>query len=254
MIIRGEKMTRRYGWRPSIGDQRDFKFSAIAPSAIAPPASVDLRLGCSPVEDQGELGACVAHALAGALEFMEKRTAVTFRVLSRLFVYYNARAIDGTTKVDCGTSIRSALKGLASLGVCGEPVWPYIVRKFSKKPCSQSYADALNLIVKSYHAIATLDEMKACLADGWPFAFGFSVYESFESAAVAATGIVPMPTATERMIGGHAVLAVGYDDARGAMLVRNSWGPDFGIGGYFWLPYGFFEDSGLSSDWWTVRP
>jgi C1A family cysteine protease len=249
-----DKMKRSYGWKRDIGDQRDFKFSAIAPAPVVLPTSVDLRPGCSPVEDQGDIGACVSNALAGALEFMEKRTAIApFRNLSRLFIYYNARAIDGTVKVDCGTSIRTALKGLSSLGVCGEPVWPYVPRKFAKKPCSQSYADALNLIVKTYHAISTMDEMKACLADGWPFAFGFSVYESFESDAVASTGIVPMPQPNERMIGGHAVLAVGYDDARGAMLIRNSWGPDFGIGGYFWLPYAFFTKPGMSSDFWTVR-
>src|SRR5262249_51679629 len=138
-------------------------------------------------------------------------------------------------------------------GVCSERAWPYAIAKFAIKPPPACYREALAHQITAYARLETLDEMQACLAEGFPFVFGFSVYESFESERVATTGVVPMPKRTERAIGGHAVLAVGYDHGKERFLVRNSWGTSWGMKGYFTIPYAYLADRDLSDDFWTIR-
>jgi C1A family cysteine protease len=99
----------------------------------------------------------------------------------------------------------------------------------------------------------TLPQLKGCLASGSPVVFGFSVYESFESAAVAKTGTMPMPKPSEKQLGGHAVLAVGYDDAQERVIIRNSWGTGWGKKGCFTMPYAYITDDNLCDDFWTIR-
>jgi C1A family cysteine protease len=217
------------------------------------PASVDLRPQCSKVEDQGNLGSCTANALVGAMEFLERKDQVPYAELSRLFVYYDERVIEHTTKVDAGAMIRDGIKTLAKQGVCSEKKWPYVISKFSVKPSPACYKEALDNQITSYQRILTLDEMRTCLADGFPFVFGFTVYESFESQQVARTGIVPMPQQGERVMGGHAVVAAGYDDSAKRFMVRNSWGEGWGMKGYFTMPYDYVADRNLSDDFWTIR-
>lgn len=242
-----------YGWLPDLPDGRDFLFGARRPQPAALPSVIDLRASCSPVEDQGQLGSCTANALAGALEFLEVKDKVPFSDLSRLFIYYNERVVEHTVKTDSGAMIRDGIKTLAAQGVCGETLWPYVISRFAVKPSAACYAQATRHEITSYERLQTLDEMRACLAAGYPFVFGFTVYETFESAAVAKTGIVPMPGPAERTLGGHAVCAVGYDDQEKRFLVRNSWGPGWGIGGYFKMPYAYLESRNLSDDFWTIR-
>jgi C1A family cysteine protease len=242
-----------YGWMPDVPDQRDYLYRAVRRAPAKLPSSTDLRPLCSSVEDQGQLGSCTANALAGALEFLEKKDKVAFADLSRLFIYYNERAIEHTIKSDSGAMIRDGIKTLAKQGVCPEKIWPYIVTKFTQKPAATCYKEALMHQITSYHRILTLDEMRACLAEGFPFVFGFTVYESFESQAVARTGIVNMPKAGEKVMGGHAVLAVGYRDSQKRFVVRNSWGPAWGMKGYFTIPYNYVADRNLSDDFWTIR-
>jgi C1A family cysteine protease len=217
------------------------------------PPGVDLRTGCSPVEDQGALGSCTANALVGALEFLEKKDGAAFVDLSRLFVYYNERVIEGTADSDSGAFLRDGIKSLAKQGVCPEPEWPYRIAAFRKKPTPKCYADAANHQITSYRRIVTTDEMRTCLADGFPFVFGFTVYESFESSQVAKTGIVNLPKPKEQVVGGHAVAAVGYDEAAQRFIARNSWGTNWGMRGYFTIPYEYLADRNLSDDFWTIR-
>jgi C1A family cysteine protease len=126
--------------------------------------------------------------------------------------------------------------------------------KFAQKPPAQAFSDALRHRTVSYQRLVnTLMQMKGCLAAGYPFVFGFSVYASFESPTVAQTGVVPMPQPNEQLLGGHAVLAVGYDDAQQRFTVRNSWGPTWGMAGYFTMPYAYLTDTNLADDFWTVR-
>ena len=242
-----------YGWVPDLPDHRDYFFSAVPRIPRALPGSVDLRPLCSTVEDQGALGSCTANALAGALEFLEKKDKVPFVDCSRLFIYYNERVIEHSTKYDNGAMIRDGIKTLAKQGACSEKTWPYVIAKFAVKPPSASYKEALTRQITSYHRILTLDEMRTCLADGYPFVFGFTVYESFESQQVAKTGTVGMPKPKERVLGGHAVLAVGYDDRRKRFTVRNSWGAGWGMKGYFTMPYGYCASRDLADDFWTIR-
>ncbi len=242
-----------YGWVPDLPDHRDILYSAVRKVPAILPSSVDLRPMCSRVEDQGNLGSCTGNALVGGLEFLERKDNVPYAELSRLFVYYNERVIEHTTKADAGAMIRDGIKTLGKQGVCSEKKWPYVVSKFSVKPSPACYKEALNHQIKSYQRILTLDEMRTCLADGFPFVFGFTVYESFESQQVAKSGIVQMPQPSERVVGGHAVLAVGYHDSAKRFIVRNSWGTGWGMKGYFTMPYDYVADRNLSDDFWTIR-
>jgi C1A family cysteine protease len=242
-----------YGWVPDVPDQRDYMYKKTFGLLRRLPARVDLRKYCSTVENQGKLGSCTANALAGALEFLEIKDKVAFKDFSRLFIYYNERVIENTVSSDSGAMLRDGIKTLKSLGVCSEKNWPYTISKFKDKPSASCYKEALNHQITSYHRILTLDQMKSCLAEGFPFVFGFMVYESFETQQVADSGIVKMPEKNERALGGHAVCAVGYDDADKRFIVRNSWGTDWGMKGYFTMPYAYLADRNLSDDLWTIR-
>lgn len=242
-----------YGWLPDIPDGRDYLYGTLRKIPAKLPAKVDLRKGCSPVEDQKDLGSCTANALAGALEFLMKKDRVPFIDMSRLFIYYNERVVEHSVKIDSGAMLRDGIKTLAKQGACSEKSWPYDVAKFATKPPKACYMEALNHQIISYARLDTLDEMRACLAEGYPFVFGFSVYESFESQQMAKSGILNLPRSGEKMVGGHAVLGVGYDDVAQRFMVRNSWGTDWGKKGYFTMPYEYVTDRNLSDDFWTIR-
>ncbi len=242
-----------YGWVPDRPDHRDLLYSTIAAPLPTLPVAVDLRPNCSPVENQGQLGSCTANALVGNLEFLEAKARKKVTDLSRLFIYYNERALEGTVKEDAGAMIRDGVKTLAKQGVCAGRLWRYNIAKFAVKPRAVCYQQALTHQVQSYHRIITLQDMLTCLAEGYPFVFGFTVYESFESKEVAKTGQLDLPKHGERTLGGHAVMAVGYDDASKRFVVRNSWGKAWGLQGYFTMPYAYLEDRNLADDFWTLR-
>jgi C1A family cysteine protease len=250
---KSKRINSWYGWLPDLPDQRDKLYAAIAAPPAILPASVDLRPGCSSVENQGELGSCTANALAGGLEFLEQKAGRPATDLSRLFIYYNERSIEGTVGQDSGAQLRDGIKVLVKQGVCAEVTWPYVIAKYAVRPPASCYRDGLKHLVTSYHRIMTLLEMKMCLAEGFPFVFGFTVYESFESPAVEKTGALDLPGPAERSLGGHAVMAVGYDDATKRFLIRNSWGADWGLKGYFTMPYAYLDNRNLSDDFWTIR-
>jgi C1A family cysteine protease len=244
-----------YGWLPDLPDQRDHAYTA--PSAVMRrlPRRVDLRPHCPPVFDQGALGSCTANAIANAFRYdlLRQHGSAGF-VPSRLFVYYNERALEGTVPSDAGAMLRDGIKTLARQGVCSERSWPYLPERFADKPPLRAYRDALRHQALSYQRLAQDPAlMKGCLASGFPFVFGFSVYESFESEAVARTGLMPMPAIGERLMGGHAVLAVGYDDRRARFIAMNSWSTAWGDVGYFYMPYAYLRNPKLARDLWTVR-
>ena len=249
------RSTRWYGWIPDLPDHRDRMYQAPTRILEALPPSVTLRAGCPPVYDQGELGSCTANAIAGALEFdqMKQQLDDVF-VPSRLFIYYNERVIEHTVDEDSGAMLRDGIKSVAKEGAPHEALWPYEIGKFRAKPTARAYSDALKHRAILYQRLTqSLPQFKACLADGYPFVFGFAVYESFESDVVARTGRVPMPKPKEKQLGGHAVLAVGYDDATERILARNSWGSKWGLAGYFTMPYDYITDNNLADDFWTIK-
>jgi C1A family cysteine protease len=242
-----------YGWVPDLPDHRDLMYNQLRPVPPSLPSSVDLRPMCPPIENQGELGSCTGNALAGALEFLERKNHVPFTDLSRLFIYYNERVIEHSVKSDAGAQIRDGVKTLAKQGVCPEKKWPYVISRFTAKPSAACYKEAHRHLITSYHRILTLGEMRTCLAEGFPFVFGFTVYENFESQQVTKTGVVNMPQSEERVMGGHAVLGVGYDDGLRRFIVRNSWGAKWGQHGYFTIPYDYLGNRNLADDFWTIR-
>jgi len=257
----------RYGWKPDLPDQRDYSYAVPHLTAAALPVRVDLRSRCpKTVYDQGQLGSCTANAIAAAIEFDQIKEKLPQATPSRLFIYYNERVIEGTSPaVDSGAQIRDGVKSVATLGACAETAWPYSDDNkspsacpscpYARKPSAAAVAEAARHRIKVYERLTTgqISTLKGCLASGYPFVFGFTVYDSFESAQVAKTGIVPMPGPQEHVLGGHAVLAVGYDDATSRFIVRNSWGPGWGMKGYFTLPYLYLASAQLADDFWTIR-
>ena len=245
----------RYGWIPDLPDHRDYLYAAPMEVLRKLPAKVDLRPRCPKVYDQGQLGSCTANAIAGAIEFdLMKQKAKKVFTPSRLFIYYNERVIEGTVDSDSGAMIRDGVKSVSKQGDCPEPEWPYAIEKFRDKPSRKCYRDAVKHKAVSYQRlIPAANQLKGCLASGYPFVFGIAVYESFESARVARTGVAPMPGPNEREIGGHAILAVGYDDQQQRFIVRNSWGARWGMKGYFTLPYAYATNPNLADDFWTIR-
>jgi len=244
-----------YGWVHDIPDQRDLLYAPPPAISAALPAKVDLRPQCPPPYDQGQLGSCTANAIAGALQFLEGKEGASSPVMpSRLFIYYNERALEGTTASDSGAQIRDGIKTVAREGYCPESEWPYRIADFASKPSAHCYADALKDRVSQYLRLnPALVPLQTCLASGFPFVFGFSVYESFESSEVADTGVANLPGPGEQLVGGHAVVAVGYDRAAGRFLLRNSWGAGWGMEGYFTMPFQYLTDPMLAADFWTIR-
>jgi C1A family cysteine protease len=255
------------GWMPDLPDNRDHLYAAPLAKLRILPSKVDLRKQCPKVYNQGEIGSCTANAIAAAIEFDRKKQKLSDFVPSRLFIYYNERSIEHSVPLDNGAQIRDGIKSVAKQGACPEREWPYddtpanpntnlwpAGAKPAQKPPKSCYTDAKKFRAVSYQRVdRMLAQFKGCLADGYPFVFGFTVYESFESAEVGRTGVLKMPKPGEGVVGGHAVLAVGYNDQSQCFIVRNSWGRGWGQKGYFTMPYSYLLTANLSDDFWTIR-
>lgn len=248
---------RGYGWLPDLPDHRDRRLALDQWAAKVPllPPSVDLEGLMPPVYDQGKLGSCTGNGIAGNLHFLKLKEALSEQgVPSRLFIYYNERVIEGTVDSDSGAMIRDGIKSVAQIGCPPEIDWPYDIAKFAERPSDLAFADAkLEKAIQYSRVDQTTEALKTVLANGYPVVLGFSVYESFETLAVEQTGMVPMPQPHERLLGGHCVLLVGYDDATGLWKLRNSWGPAWGQRGYFFMPYAYLVDENLADDFWTIE-
>jgi C1A family cysteine protease len=236
-------------------DERDLVFEATRKPKNKLPDSIDLR-DKFPAEpfDQGQLGSCTANALVGLREYLEVIDQKPYTHLSRLFLYYFERYIEGTVNEDSGAMLRDGMKVLQKLGVCPELDDEYNIKKFTQKPSDQAIADASQFKIKEYHRITSIKGVQQALVEGQPVAIGFMVYESFESYDVAENGIVPIPKAGEQKLGGHAVLVVGYKNINDKLhfIVRNSWGTDWGDKGYCYIP-ATFVTKGIIMDMWTGR-
>lgn len=246
------------------------KVGVAKPAKASLPAFVDLRAWCSPIENQGSLGSCTANAGVGLVEYFERRAFGKHIDASRLFLYKATRNMSHWTG-DTGAFLRTTMGALVLFGVPPEEYWQYVIADFDKEPSAFCYAFAQNYQAISYYRLdppgtpanVLLDRIKLNLSAGLPSMFGFTVYNSIGQAA--STGKIPYPTPGERITGGHAIVAVGYDDAmkikntnpksvetKGALLIRNSWGTGWGpMGGYLWLPYEYVL-KGLAVDWWSL--
>jgi C1A family cysteine protease len=254
---------RGYGWRPQLPDARDKLY--MARLRDLPPAEFDLRPSMPPVYDQGQLGSCTGNAIAAAMEYERDRQDLGEFAPSRLFIYYNERALEGTVASDSGAVIRDGIKVVNTDGVCPETLWPYDVGMFTVKPPKRCFVAAKADRAVQYLGVQTLGDLKDAISSKLAVVFGFTVYESFESPAVAQTGVMPMPRRGEATVGGHAVVAVGYSDPKSCVIVRNSWGASWGDHGYFYMPYQYLTGSRvnpdnapingahLASDFWAIE-
>lgn len=245
-------MTRHaYGYIPDLPDRRDHKFPMAADLALPP--MVDLRSQDSPIEDQGSLGSCTSFAVGAAIRFARRKESLPDFVTSHLFLYYNSRPFF-SKGVDSGATLRDAVKAAARLGDCAETDWPYDISKFAVRPPAQAYTDAMQDRALKYQRIPqNIQQMKNCLAQGFPFVVGVSVYDSFESQQAETTGFIPLPKNSESLLGGHALLVMGYRDSDLHFIVRNSWSNSWGDKGYCYLPYAYLQDDGLASDFWCIQ-
>jgi C1A family cysteine protease len=271
---------RGMGWIPDYPDFRDYTEMTDEVKSVlqltgvlktkGPSLSIDLREWCSPIEDQGGLGSCTAHAGVGVIEYYERKSFGRHLDASRLFLYKVTRNLM-KMKGDTGAYLRTTIGAMVLFGVPPEEYWPYREdeKEFDQEPPALCYAFAQNYQTVKYFrhdppgtkAEEILRKVKTYLSKGHPAMFGFTVYNSIEQAEK--TGRIPFPSPKEKIEGGHAIVAVGYDDkmktknkygkieTSGALLIRNSWGKGWGEEGYGWLPYEYIM-RGLAEDFWSV--
>ena len=244
---------KKYSYVPDLCDQRDYMYQEHGDKVANLPRKVDLRPQCSPIKNQGSIGSCTGNSIAGATEFAFRKDGKKTDDLSRLFIYYQERASEGTISQDSGAQIRDGIKAIATYGIPPESVWPYDTAKFTKKPSVKAYKAAVPNKVTKYLRVVTKDDMLNALASGYTFVLGFTVYESFESEEVAKTGVVPMPSPDEKSLGGHAVYCVGYDLDKNVFIVANSWGTGWGDQGYFYIPIEYLTNTNLAEDFWCIQ-
>jgi C1A family cysteine protease len=218
------------------------------------PAVVDLRRHCPPVYDQLHLNSCSANAIAAALRYDELKEGRP-DAPSRLFIYYNERVLAGVVGTDSPVSLRDGYRTVAKVGTSPEPMWPYVPRRFRRPPTLPCFhAARCRRAIRYYRIRRSVVQLRACLADRFPFVMAIAVHQSMMGRDVKHTGMVPVPARRhDRLRGGHAVLAVGYDHARRLIIFRNSWGRGWGDHGYGYLPYAFIASSSLTWDFWTMR-
>lgn len=237
-----------FGWIKDKPDSRDIPYVPLEARATLPP-SADIVL--PPVYNQGNLGSCVANALCTTFDYLDK---TRFKP-SRLFLYYNCRKRQGTVDYDSGSTIRTGFQSMNGDGICPERLHPYIIEKFMEKPSADDYKNAkFHKAIQYRYVENNLSALKTAIVNKLPVCFGFIVYESFVDNTKwnPATDPMPIPAEGEKVLGGHAVVACGYDDTKGCFKIRNSWGTGYGDEGHFWMPYDFIT-SDECADFWVLE-
>lgn len=249
-----------FGWVPDTPSIKDHKLTV--PAIIGLPTQVDLGRTPfqPPILNQGATSSCVGHACSSLVHFLRRKLGLPEFQPSRLFAYYFARFVRHSDwhTVDEGAMIRDAMTALTVVGVCSEQDWPFDVSKINVRPDPPDVVAAgghrtLRYVrmLRGANSPDDLYYLRRSLADGYPWGFGISVYSSFFDAG--GDGVVPMPKVTDSLEGGHMMYAVGYSDTQQLFKCANSWGEDWGDGGFAYLPYDYFRNEDLSDDMWTLR-
>ncbi len=251
------------GWVPSPPDPRDHIYEPPKAALADTRPDLDLNPGDWPVWDQRDLPSCTAQALAGGMSLLLRNhpkpgdhTTHDWEP-SRMFLYYNERAEEGTQAQRRPAHLRDAVKSVKQTGICPDALWPYDVNQYATKPPEGAYDAAKPHREIAYRRLKPhVEHMKACLKEKHPFTIGFRLFQSLATPKIKATGDIPAPTEQQLKSlpnNGHCVLVIGYDDAQQHWLIRNSYGPDWGKGGYGTLPYRYVTTPKLCADMWTVR-
>ena len=249
-LIRGEFGT---GWKPQLPDIHDKVLSAARFGGAVIPAHRDDRASMPPVYNQKNTNSCTGQGTAGALQYMRRKQGLEDFIPSRMFIYYNGRAMDGSQGFDGGSQVRNVIKSVATSGACSETDWTFDTSHINSRPTDKCYTDAKTDLVTSYAAVPQdIDAIRACLAHDIPIVFGFSIYSQFESDAMAQSGMLEMPGTFSIQLGGHCVVACGYSDKSKVVICRNSYGSDWGDKGYFYVPYSYVCNPGLAADFWQI--
>jgi C1A family cysteine protease len=248
-----QSANRKYGWKRDKPDARDFMYKITAPLPVQ--EIINLTPKFTPAYNQTTLGSCTGNGNSRCFQFAYMMCFGKDFMPSRLALYWLERFIEGTVNEDSGAQIRDGIKVMNKYGVCPESMWPYDVDKFTDKPTPECFTEMLNNRAVGYQRIdnADLNAILQCLASGYPIVFGFNVYSALESAKVAKTGILNMPTAKEQLLGGHCAVIAGSNLKTKRFLICNSWGPEWGQKGYFTIPFEYLTNPELASDFWTIR-
>lgn len=260
---------RGLGWVPDLPDKRDFSLRSMPPYEL--PGKVDLRQYQSPVRDQGQLGSCVGFAVTGGVEYLRATDKDLFSTIySPLYTYYRAREMQGWENYDSGAYIRDGVKSVTRIpppdpdnplpdirGAVPETAWPYKPNGFTKAPTPSVAKKGTRWQLGSYHRCdvssgLAVQSVMTALSKNWPVVGGFSCYASMFTPHVDQSGLIPMPSSNDWLVGGHAVLFVGYDMATAVFIFKNSWGVDWGMHGYGLLPFAYVHDRNLSDDFWAM--
>lgn len=245
----------KLGHIKDVHDPRDLKYTAAVKPGGGVQSKFSLKNALPPVLNQGDLGSCVSNAVSNTLMYIDMKNKHPKTILySRLFNYYNARALEGSVQSDSGCQIRDAIKVVNKVGSTDEQIWPYIIKKYVEKPVQLAYTDALKKTVTKYRRVnQTRADIKSCLSSGYPVIIGITCYTSMFTTACYNTGAIPMPKRGEQVYGGHCILLVGYDDAAQTYEFQNSWGAMWGNKGFGTIPYAYIENPNYASDFWMIE-
>lgn len=249
-------ISTNFGWVKDNPDDRDYTFSLESYSDV--PTFFSLKGDMPPVLNQGDLGSCTANGICNYLRKLEMLEGIDMedgicQPRSRLFVYYNERAMEGTVNTDSGAQIRDGIKSINTQGACFESDWPYDISKFTDKPPPNCYSIASQHKTVTYQRVnQTETDLKQVLSSGLPVVFGFTVFNTIRNPTVTSSGVIPNPTQNAKQVGGHCVLLTGYNDNRRLFQIQNSWGTDWGDSGFGYMSYDYILDPNLASDFWMI--
>jgi C1A family cysteine protease len=245
----------KFGWIPDLPDERDLQYP-VAPKLLSffkkLPTSVDLRDKMPLVYDQRELGSCTAQAGCAVLMYCEMLSDTPDVERSRLELYWRTRYLEHTVNQDAGAQIRDTFKAMNKFGVAPESLWPYDISKFTQTPPDN--VTGADFRLTEYRRVPnSVQGLKEALADEHPVVIGINIYSSFMGEQAQETGVIPIPDKSkEELLGGHAIVIVGYNTASDKQwfVFRNSWGEIWGENGYGYLPFAYLK--GNASDFWTA--